>query len=57
MGGWSLKGLWIGRAVAAIGSAVHVGLVWHSRMRAATAKPQRARLTILPAIYARSAHS
>ena len=46
--GMSVRGLWIGRAVAAIGSAVHVGVVWNARMRAAAANSPRARLALFP---------
>ena len=56
-GGLSLRGLWIGRAVAALGSALHVGIVWHQRMRRANASPQRAHLTLVPALRADVAHS
>ncbi len=56
-GGKSVEGLWIGRAVAAIGSAAHAGIIWHLRMRSATASPQRARLTLVPTVYAHSQQS
>ena len=55
--GYSVRGLWIGRAVAALGSAVHLGYLWHARMRATSEKRQRSRLTLIPSLHARSVHS
>jgi multidrug resistance protein, MATE family len=54
-GGLSLRGLWIGRAVAAIGSGAHLGIVWYARMRSQA--PERFRLSLLPVLFARSAHT
>jgi MATE family multidrug resistance protein len=55
--GFSVRGLWIGRAVAAIGSAIHLAFVWHARMRSTAERPQRSRLTLLTAMQTRSIHS
>ena len=55
--GLAVEGLWIGRAVAAIGSGVHLFLLWHTRMRTASANPQRGRLSLLNSLHAREAHS
>lgn len=55
-GGWSLRGLWIGRAVAAIGSAIHIAVVWHTRMRSAAESPQRSRFRLLPSMQATGVH-
>lgn len=52
--GMSVRGLWLGRAVAAIGSACHVGVVWQLRMRIASTSPQRPQLTLLPSMHAHS---
>ncbi len=55
--GMAVEGLWIGRAIAAIGSGANLAFLWHTRMRAASASPQRSRLTLLTSLHAREVHS
>jgi multidrug resistance protein, MATE family len=55
--GMGLEGLWMGRAIAAIGSGISLALLWHARMHAAATDPQRARLTLLPSLQATEVHS
>jgi MATE family multidrug resistance protein len=55
--GMAVEGLWIGRAVAAIGSGAHLAVAWHTRMRMASASLQRSPLTLLPSLHGREAHS
>lgn len=55
--GMSLEGLWIGRAVAAIGSGASLAYLWHARMRTASTSPQRTRLTLLTSLQSREVHS
>jgi hypothetical protein len=53
----AVEGLWIGRAIAAIGSGANLAFLWHVRMRDASASPQRSRLTLLTSLHARELHS
>ncbi len=55
--GMAVEGLWIGRAIAAIGSGANLAFLWHVRMRDASASPQRSRLTLLTSLHARELHS
>ena len=55
--GMAVEGLWIGRAVAAIGSGANVAFVWYTRMQNSSSSPQRSRLTLLPSLHGREAHS
>ena len=55
--GMAVEGLWLGRAVAAIGSGATLAYLWHMRMRSAVASPQRNRLTLLDSLHAREVHS
>lgn len=48
--GLGVRGLWIGRAVAALGSGIHIGYVWFARMRQASQAPQQSRLTVISAM-------
>ncbi len=50
--GMGVRGLWIGRAVAALGSGIHIGYVWYARIRQATEAPQQSRLAIIPTLQA-----
>ncbi len=50
--GLGVEGLWIGRAVAAIGSCIHIGYAWHARMRQASEAPQKARIAVISAMQA-----
>jgi MATE family multidrug resistance protein len=54
--GMAVEGLWIGRAVAAIGSGAHLAILWHARMRAASASPQQPRVTLLGSLHAQEVH-
>ena len=56
-GGMSLRGLWLGRALAAAGSAIHIAIVWHARMRSASESPQRRRFSLVQSMHATGAHS
>jgi MATE family multidrug resistance protein len=51
--GLAVEGLWIGRAVAAIGSGANLAFLWQARMRAASTSTQRPRLTLLTSLHAR----
>ena len=51
--GMEVEGLWLGRAIAAIGSGANLALLWHARMRTASASHQRTRLTLLTSLHAR----
>ena len=55
--GMGVQGLWIGRAVAAIGSGANLAFLWHARMRTASASPQQSHLTLLTSLHAREVHS
>ena len=55
--GMAVEGLWIGRAVAAIGSGINLGLLWRARMRDASGSAQRSRLTLLSPLHTREVHS
>ena len=43
-----VRGLWIGRAVAALGSGIHIGYLWYGRIRQASHAPQQSRLSVIP---------
>ena len=53
----AVEGLWIGRAVAAIGSGVNLAFLWHARMRSDSASPERSRLKILTSLRTTEVHT
>jgi MATE family multidrug resistance protein len=55
--GLAVEGLWIGRAVAAIGSGANLLLLWHKRMRIASLDPQQGRLNLLGSLHASEVQS
>jgi MATE family multidrug resistance protein len=55
--GMEVEGLWLGRAIAAIGSGANLALLWHARMRTASTSHKRTRLTLLTSLHAREIHS
>lgn len=53
--GLGLRGLWIGRGVAAIGSAIMLAVLWHLRLRRLQGTSRSLTFTLFPSVHVKGA--